>query len=88
MQHDLGLIQSSVEPMERLVISLGSHSGGTVTMLHGEPRTHLLWLHSVPLSSHQAELNPAEMLFVIVVIVIVIIIIERSIFTAVKVSYK
>lgn len=44
-------------------------------------------LHSRPLSSCQAEANPAEMLFVIV-IVIVVVIIERSIFTAVKVSYE
>lgn len=85
MQHDLGLIQSSAEPMERLVMSLGSRSGGIVTMLHREPRTHLHWLHSVPLSSCQAEPNPAETLFVIV---IVIVIIERSIFTAAKVSYE
>lgn len=85
MQHDLGLIQSSAEPMERLIMSLGSHSGGIVTVLCGEPRTHLCRLHSVPLSSGQAQLNCAETLFVIV---IVIVIIERSIFTAVKVSYE
>lgn len=85
MQHDLGLIQSSVEPTERLVMSLGSRSGGIVTMLRGEPRTHLHQLHSAPLSSCQAEPNRAETLFVIV---IVIVIIERSIFTAVKVSYE
>ena len=85
MQHDLGLIQNSAEPMERLVMSLGSRSGGIVTVLHREPRTHLHRLHSMPLSSRQAEPNLAEMLFVIV---IVIVIIERSIFTAVKVSYE
>lgn len=85
MQHELGLIQSSAELMERLVMILGSHSGGIVTILHREPRTHLHWLHSVPLSSCQVEPNRGETLFVIV---IVIVIIERSIFTAVKVSYE
>lgn len=87
MQHDLGLIQSSAEPMERLVTSPGSCSRGIVTVLCREPRTYLHWLHSRPVSPCQAESNPAERLFVIV-IVIVVVIIERSIFTAVKVSYE
>lgn len=86
MQHDLGLIQSSAEPMERLVTSPGSRSRGIVTVLCREPRTHLHRLHSRPLPSRQAEPNPVERLFVIVIVIVVII--ERSIFTAVKVSYE
>lgn len=38
MQHDLGLIQSSAEPMERLVRSPGSCSRGIVSTLCWEPR--------------------------------------------------
>lgn len=87
MQHDLGLIQSSAEPMERLVTSPGSCSRGIVTGLCGEPGTHLHGPHCRPVSSHQAGPNPAKRLFVIV-IVIVVVVIERSIFTAVKVSYE
>lgn len=50
-------------------------------------RDPLHWPHCRPVSSHQAGPNPAKRLFVIV-IVIVVVVIERSIFTAVKVSYE
>lgn len=88
MQHNLGLIQSSVKLMERLIMSPGFCSGGIVTVLHRESRTHLPQLHSVPLSSRQAEPNHAGLFVIFIVICIVTVVIERNIFTAVKVRYE
>lgn len=85
MQHHLGLIQSSVELMERLIMTVGSHSWRIVTRLCGEHRARFHYPQITQLSSSWAVPNGTETMFVIV---IVIVIVERSIFTAVKVSYK